>query len=639
MKEEKMLRAFSLVDDDLVEKAAPREQKPKIPFWWKRLAYVAVAACLMLAVVLPIAFMGGDNDSVPVISKLDDTTQNADETAPMVSAGDTLPLPADTQFVTTQSAVDTAKPAPDVTKQPIDVGVGPLDAYKDSEYFSLIEMLDALLSESEIDLPPSQPTAPDIAPSGVTNDFSGSLTGADSIQRSDTHIFCLKDEKLEAYTVSGHDFVCVGAFDVGDMSEFSLLDGGKKVLLLRSSSIWTKLLLLDVSDPACMKELRRVRITGRLCSSKLTDAGLVLATNYTVWEAPEYDNPTSFVPYMQYDGGEANHLPMEDIILPTDKLLGLDYAVIYSLDPDTLTLQSRKAILGSGAAKITENYVFIHSWHSTTLANTLRRYTDLYCFDYQDGVLTYRGDLTLEGRVSSLDEKDGILRVVADVAYRNSYEHYSGVSFYCVSLQSVRVVAELKEFTENGQTVQSVYFDGDTVYIGTQHATSSPTSIYLVDFSNHANILCVTPDEPIARSISLAAFGDGAVLGIGYGNRDFVGGPYPHTIGIFKREGDKAVSVAKYRVENAAEATGHLPSSLDREYYLDPERQLVGFAVRTKNEDNSVKTEYILLHFDGKTLSEFACVEIGGDPCAVHTLLLDGKLHVFGDKEHRVISV
>ena len=52
MKEEKMLRAFSLVDDDLVEKAAPREQKPKIPFWWKRLAYVAVAACLMLSVIL-----------------------------------------------------------------------------------------------------------------------------------------------------------------------------------------------------------------------------------------------------------------------------------------------------------------------------------------------------------------------------------------------------------------------------------------------------------------------------------------------------------------------------------------------------------------------------------------------------------
>ena len=58
MKEEKMLRAFSLVDDDLVEKAAPKEQKPKMPFWWKRLAYVAFAACLMIAVVLPNGLHG-----------------------------------------------------------------------------------------------------------------------------------------------------------------------------------------------------------------------------------------------------------------------------------------------------------------------------------------------------------------------------------------------------------------------------------------------------------------------------------------------------------------------------------------------------------------------------------------------------
>lgn len=628
--EEKMLRAFSLVDDELVKNAAPKEHKPKIPMWWKKLAYAAVAACLLLAVVLPITFMGEETPAVPIVSLGTTDTQTFSTVyAPMTTsatAGDKFPVP-----MTTCDSPDETLPLPFDTR--------PLEGIdQNKEYYPLYEMLSAYIAESKINLPTAQPIAPDIAPDGVTTDFSGSLTGADLIQKTDTHIFCLKDNKVEAYVVSGDGFECVGAFDVGEKSEWYLLDGGKKMLLLGSTSLWTRVLLLDVSDPACMKELRRVRITGKLNSHAITEDGLVVATNYTVWEAPDYDNPTSFVPYLQVNGGAANHLPMNDIIIPTDKALGLDYAVVYSFDPETLTLQSRKAILGTGAAKITENYVFICSWYYSYLANTSRLCSDLYCFDLQDGVLAYRGDLTLDGRVSSLDEKDGVLRVVADVSHRNSYERYSGASFYCISLQSVRVVAALKEFTEDGQSVQSVCFDGNMVYVATQHATSSPTSIYLIDFSKYGNIVCVTPDEPIARSISLTAFGDGAVLGIGYGNRDLVGEPYPHTIGIFKREGDKAVAVAQYRVENAADFTGHLPSSLDREVYLDIEKQLVGFAVKTVDENGNEKTEYLLFSFDGESLSEVARVEIGGDPCAVRALCFDGKLHIFGEQEYQVIA-
>lgn len=623
MKEEKMLRAFSLVDDDLVENAAPKQKKPNIPLWWKRLAYVAVAASLMLAILLPISF-DGKHDSVPV------ATTAASKPAPEQTVDDTTKKAPATDRAT----------APCTTLAADVVPTGPLDAYKDSVYFPLIEKLDAYLSEAKIELPPSQPTAPDIAPDGVTDDFSGNMMGAVSIQRTDTHFFCLKDEKIEAYTTSGLDFECVGAFEVGEKSEFYLLDGGKKILLLGSSSLWTRLLLLDVSDPANMKEIRRVRITGTISDFYVTEDGFLLGTNYTVWEKPSYDNPTSFVPYMEYDGGAPNHLPMEDIIMTPEDLLGLDYMVLYSLDLETLEVQSRKATLGAGVANISEEYVFVSSWYSNT-TNTLRWYTDLYCFVYQDGILAYQGDVTLEGRVlneSYMDEKDGILRVVTNVGYRNSYKAYSGVSFYCVSLQNVRVVARLQEFTEHGQTVRSVCFDGDSVYISTEHGTSSSTPIYFIDFSNRANIICVTPDEPGARSISISMFGSGNLLGIGYDAWTSDKGS-PHMIEVFRKEGDKMVSADRYSVENDAEAKGHKSSYLDRDYYVDLERQLVGFAVMTKNEDNSTKTEYILLHFDGNTLSEFARLEIDGDPCAVRTILIDGNLHVFSDKEHKVIPV
>ena len=192
MKEEKMLRAFSLVDDDLVKNAAPQQKKPKMPFWWKRFAYIAVAASLMLVILLPVMF-GGGHESVPV------PTTNASKlpALPEQTAADTMPgAPVQTTDNMTQAGTVTKPVAPVTTHLPGAVPPDPLDAYRESEYFPLIEKLDAYLSEAKIELPPSQPTAPDIAPDGVTDDFSGNMMGADMIKRTDTHIFCLKDEKI-----------------------------------------------------------------------------------------------------------------------------------------------------------------------------------------------------------------------------------------------------------------------------------------------------------------------------------------------------------------------------------------------------------------------------------------------------------
>ena len=646
MKEEKMLRAFSLVDDDLVKNAAPKQKKPKIPFWWKRFAYIAVAASLMLVILLPVMF-GGGHESVPV------PTTNASKlpALPEQTAADTMPgAPVQTTDNMTQAGTVTKPGVPVTTRLPEAVPPGPLDAYKDNEYFPLIEKLDGYLSEVKIELPPSQPTAPDIAPDGVTDDFSGNMMGADMIKRTDTHIFCLKDEKIEAYTVSGLDFECVGAFDVGEKSEFYLLDGGKKILLLGSSTLWTRLLLLDVSDPTNMKEIRRVRITGKISDFYVTDDGFLLGTNYTVWEKPSYDNPTSFVPYMEYDGGAARYLPMEDIIMTPEDLLGLDYAVLYSLDLETLEVQSRKAILGTvNTIYVSQEHVFMASGYRDRQSSKNKNVSDIRCLSYQDGALAYQGMVTIDGHTQgpySLDEKDGILRVVTEIGYyTNRYDEnynriaYIGASLYRVSLKTFKVIARVEEFTPHGEFVQSVRFDGDFVYVSTAQSTSASTPIFFLDLSDLSNIVCVTPDEPGARSISISMFGSGNLLGIGYGHKELVGSPSPHMIEVFRKEGNKMVSVDRYLVENDAEAKGHKPSYLDRDYYVDLERQLVGFAVMTKNEDNSTKTEYILLHFDGETFSEFSRVEIDGDPCAARTILIDGNLHVFGDKEHKVIPV
>ena len=58
MKNKKILDAFSQIDEAYVEEANPQYNQKKPPIVWKKLAYLAVAACLMLMIVLPVLFLG-----------------------------------------------------------------------------------------------------------------------------------------------------------------------------------------------------------------------------------------------------------------------------------------------------------------------------------------------------------------------------------------------------------------------------------------------------------------------------------------------------------------------------------------------------------------------------------------------------
>jgi len=641
MKEEKMLRAFSLVDDDLVENAAPKPKKPKIPLWWKRLAYIAVAASLMLVILLPLLF-GGGHESVPVSTTMDD--EPVDSVPVETPSAPAVTVPAVTASCTTSAHSNSP---------------GPLDAYKDSEYFPLIEKLDKYLQDvNDIhQVVPNQPSSPTIPgddsndglPDDIPADQLQRMIGADRIKQTDTHIFFLKNKKLEAYTAMGSDSKCVGSYDAEGATAFYLLDEGNKILLLRSTTLRTTLVLLDVSNPADMKEIRRVRITGKISSSYMTDDGFLLGTNYTVWEKPSYDNPASFVPYMEYDGGAANHLPMEDILMTTEDLLGLDYAVLYSLDPETLELQSRKAFLDTASTIYVSNeHVFVAKAYRDRRPSKNKKVSDIRCLSYQDGALAYKGMVTIDGHLTgpySIDEKDGILRVVTEMGYyTNRYDEnynritYVGASLYCVSLDTFEVLASVEEFSPNGESVESVRFDGDRIYVCTSLSSILSSPLFFLDLSDLSNITCQSTGVTGGYSSSLVQFGNGDILGIGYDARDLTKGE-PLKLEVYRVEGDNVVSVNRYLVENEENAFQHKPYYLDRSYYIDSERQLVGFVTAVKEEDNSVKTYYLLLHFDGEKFVEVLREECEGALSHFRSVIIDNSLYIFSDKACKVIEV
>ena len=352
---------------------------------------------------------------------------------------------------------------------------------------------------------------------------------------------------------------------------------------------------------------------------------------------------------MEYDGGAANHLPMEDILMTTEDLLGLDYAVLYSLDPETLELQSRKAFLDTASTIYVSNeHVFVAKAYRDRQPLKNKNVSDIRCLSYQDGVLAYKGMVTIDGHLTgpySIDEKDGILRVVTEMGYyTNRYDEnynritYVGASLYCVSLDTFEVLASVEEFSPNGESVESVRFDGDRIYVCTSLSSILSSPLFFLDLSDLSNITCQSTGVTGGYSSSLVQFGNGDILGIGYDARDLTKGE-PLKLEVYRVEGDNVVSVNRYLVENEENAFQHKPYYLDRSYYIDSERQLVGFVTAVKEEDNSVKTYYLLLHFDGEKFVEVLREECEGALSHFRSVIIDNSLYIFSDKACKVIEV
>ena len=266
MKEEKMLRAFSLVDDELVKNAAPKGQKPnKTPIFWKKLAYIAVAACLTFAIVLPFAFSGGHTET-PVVSTYDDSILAS-------------PEDPDSVFDDATQASPITQASPMTTARPPEASADPLEQYRDSEYYPLIVKLSAYfesLSSSDGIEPMVQVLAESVASPEDEALLQESAT-PDCIKTTATHLFYLKEKELLVYTSAENGLTLVGSyvFTSGSFQDFVLIDGGKKLLVFGKEryqfvkGAFTErsvLVLLDISDLSAIRELYTLKASGLMDS-------------------------------------------------------------------------------------------------------------------------------------------------------------------------------------------------------------------------------------------------------------------------------------------------------------------------------------------------------------------------------------
>lgn len=654
MKEERMLRAFSLVDDELVESAAPKAKKPKTPRYFKRLAYIAVAACLLCMIVLPIAFLGGGGESVPVATTPADTAPNACVTTP----ADTIPKggvtteakqPNNTQPVTTQITNETPLPL-ETVPPPVDV-VDPLDQYIGSEYYPLIVKLDAFFQNASSG-------DDDIVSESASSKASGEKTGEskedgkepEGIVGNNGYVFLVREQTLEVYSASQGNLrlVCEYELASGSYHDSCLLENGNRLLLFGKEryefmrGAFTErsvLLLLDVSDPLHVKELHNLKASGLVDSFYEKEDCLILVNKYTIPLTPQYHEPSSFVPEVEHDQGERTLLMMKDFVMTPREITSRYYTVVYALNPETLAVMSCKVVLGaSKAVNLSEEHIYVSTSRRESLGYISKNVSDIECFTYGHGILALKGEITLDGTVEDstyLDEKNGVLRVVTEMGYYkknvssvSSQRSYVGASFYVVSLKSMQLVTKLEEFSPNGNDLHAVCFDGNKVYVSTGLGGVGEAPLILLDFSDYANITTTVLDDVGSYITTLVPFENGNLLGIGQTSVN-----YEKMVQICRSETERLTVIDRYTVANATLAAD------SKAYYIDPARQLVGFASTVKDDANNEKTYYILLYFDGETLVEILREECEGELFSFRASVRDGWLYLVSDKDVKALQV
>ncbi len=489
------------------------------------------------------------------------------------------------------------------------------------------------------------------------NQVAGVIEG-DLIKRSDKYIYYLHRDRLAVYSIAEADSKEVGSFTYGfeDKAQVSWYTAQNREMYLSEDCTTVTLVLsgygdaleegkkdyflcvvdLDVTDPAAIREIDRVYITGNYHSSRLVDGKLLLMSQYYIPREVDFGQPETYVPQIGTPG-EMDCIPANSIIAP-DELSTTSYTVVTMLDQKTLDVTDTAAFLSYNAQLyVSKDKIFATRGYADT-EKTLTKgvyttMTEIACMGYNADGLEELGSVKLAGSVKdqySMDEHNGVLRVVTSTRVRESTidisagsEHFSpsnsrrNANLYCVSLADWSILAKVEAFAPEGETVESVRFDGDYAYVCTAEVITLTDPVYFFDLRDLNNITWKDTGTIDGYSSSLVNFGNGNLIGIGFGDERQL------KIEAYRETETGVESICAY--ERYANFGNDYKS-----YYIDRENQLIGLGVYGWWDDLT-GSRYILLGFDGNTFHELANIPVNGQEHEMRGVVIDGWLYVFSD--------
>ena len=491
---------------------------------------------------------------------------------------------------------------------------------------------------------------------------------ADLIKRTDKYIFYLDrfggGAILRVYSIAGEDSVQISehkitfsgnATDVyyGQM-EFYLSKDANAVTVLapgysREVGVYTELISLDVSDVTNIHKKTSVVLTGNYVSSRNTNGNLLLISQFTAAEKPDFSDESTFLPQIIIDG-KATSVSPDDIVLP-EVLDSRIYTVVTMLDEDDLSVKGNVAYLSfSNNHYVSEDTVYVTRSYigERTAGDVTYRgpVTEIVALGYDADGFEKKQGVTVEGRVKdqySLDQHKGILRVVTTTetaAYREEKKDSgvimreyvdrgeSNAALWCIDLETMKVVASVEDFAPDGETVQSVRFDGDYAYVCTAVVVTFSDPVFFFDLSDLNNITYKDTGDIKGYSSSLVDFGDGYLLGIGYGNdRNTL------KIEIYVEGENGVIPLCAYERRDTQFSEDY------KSYYIDRENSLIGLGVYGFDKNGDYGCYYVILHFNGFEFIEKTFVEIGADPAEMRGAYIDEYFYILGAQYFEVTKV
>ena len=629
MKREKMLRALTDIDDEFIAEACPNKRKIKKNNIKRIVALAACIGVLLTAVglwmfipfsrELPDVSEYKGSEYYPLIEKLNPVTY-------------TPPYYKNNFEKITSSFVKDDADGGDYEYLIGDSATGTNGAYRET----------------------------------TDNQVAGVIEG-DILKATENHMFYLKEGLLASYAISPEATEPVGKlwldlkgnteneyYSIASAQEMHITADGKTAILISGFGRYmykterTVVTYVDISNPANMKIISHLRITGESVTTRLVNGKLMLITLFSVKGNPDFSDESQFVP--RYDDGSGfKSVRLDDIYIPTE-LNSSVYGMLWMLGEGGALIDVSAYLGFYNTCYVSESNVFltVRSNEKTVLGDvsTSEVTTDIVAVGYSDSGFTLKGETEIKGYLKdqySLDEHNGILRVAATTQvsrYRvgkvGNIEEVVGMgvsvnaSLYCIDLSTMKTVAAVESFAPAGERIRSVRFDKDMGYICTAVQNTDP--VYFFDLSDIGSITYTDTGTIPGFSTSLIQLHGGYLLGIGQG-----GSSTKLKIEVYREDGGSVTSVA------SKEYKGVRWSEVYKSYFVDRERGLIGLGL-TINNYNGVYAEgtnerYILLRFDGNEIKEVFDIQLQGDNDLKRAALVDGYLYMFGENGMKVKNV
>ncbi|MBR2336950.1 MAG: beta-propeller domain-containing protein [Clostridia bacterium] len=485
----------------------------------------------------------------------------------------------------------------------------------------------------------------------TTDNQVDGIIEADLIKRTDKYAFYLNRNTVNVYSLEKENSALITSYKIEVYAEYLETEGemflsedAKRLSVIvpyskkGSNQRFLDVVSLSVENPQNITEIGRITLNSAYNTSRLVNGDLLIVGSYTVWSGVDFNCQEDYIPRITV-GGETTYIPMEDIVAP-DVLTSSSYTVLCKIDEKSLEVDDFMAFLSYTQA-VYVSHDFVYVGRSFSLEYVKTKNTSLHVDKTEIIPIGYTGEgfeveksVVVDGHVNdqySMDEFDGNLRVVttttqseyySDGRYNSFISSKINASLFVVNLTDMQIVASVERFAPEGESVRSVRFEKNTVYVCTSVYVSDP--VFFFDLTDLKDIKIKDTGTIAGFSTSLVNFGEGYLLGVGVGENG-----QDLKIEIYAEEQDGVVSVCKYE-----QNVGH--SSSYKSYYIDREKKMIGLGTW---HHVSGDCEYLLLSFNGESLTVVLNVPINTDSYFVRMVLIDGYAYIFGQNEFLVKKV